>query len=142
MNKYIVEVHQDAGCDYKIACGIRVYPVDALSFQEAVAKVSLLLLSDECSSEEDEHTSDWWGTGLRPPLYRRDDDPDQRIKKMIVYQVTKEVVVDVEEVHSRVEDTGLEFQISLMKHMCNRTVPVAYQPNGDSYWSVVGEEEP
>lgn len=110
MKDYILEIHQGEGCDYTIGCGMRLYPFKAESMEEAVTKVERLLRTvvngateeeqDEMDDDDPIYNTDWDHLSPRPPSFTFRSHAYDGYQKMVVYEVSQKVDVDISRVHA------------------------------------------
>jgi len=74
MSKYMLYAQAGEGCDYTIACGKEVYMLSSSSIEEA-KKETEKFIKENFSSDE------------------------HRLKKAIIYEVTKKVILDIESIY-------------------------------------------
>jgi hypothetical protein len=83
MPKYMLYAQAGEGCDYTIACGKEVYMLSSSSIEEA-KKETEKFIKENFSSDE------------------------HRLKKAILYEVTKEVILDIESIYKVITAKAIE----------------------------------
>lgn len=83
MPKYMLYAQAGEGCDYTIACGKEVYMLSSSSIEEA-KKETEKFIKEHFSSDE------------------------HRLKKAVLYEVTKDVILDTESIYKAIDNEAEE----------------------------------